>query len=789
MRVAVVTPYYKEPRAWLQRCMDSVRRQSHACVHIVVADGHAQDWLDTESGVRHLRLDRAHGDYGNTPRALGALLAASEGFDAIAFLDGDNWYDPDHIASCVEAAASGADFVTSGRHIVREDGSVMKVNISDEESGSHVDTNCFFLLSGAFHTIARWLLMPKPMASLGDRFYFQSLRHEGLRQVRTGRRTVHYLCTWASIFRAAGEIPPPYAKESVSMRELLDWRSGLLPEDLDRVRRLTGCRLEHLLPQSRNTSHDARQASRAEAVSCVQKDVRIPRIFHRVWFGDKPIPEEYESWWAGWQRQYPDYEFRTWRDKDVAKLPLSAAKIAEAGTFAGKADVARYEILLIHGGVYIDCDMMPFRRYPFEAEDASLVVCNENGDPAYCSNSFIAAVAGHELMAEAVEALQSKPLNRQPPNVETGPAFFGQLLLRHPHKRLPTQAFYPYNFNEPFSSVYDRSLEATYGIHVWAGSWVDENHMRQKTIAALAAGDLRDAEAHAARCAPALRDQFIELVSSVRNARSQALKAVLHPLLQGKPKVANKAPFELVKVLDFLFRRQSDAVVWQVGAADGVLADPLRPAMIRHDPVAVLFEPNPMMFAKLEQNYARNDNARLVPAAVGTDTGKIVLHAVDPDLAREKGLPDWGGGVSSFSGDCSTIGGKALDSRLAGQIRQCLVQTEVLLLSVEDARRLSGVGDPSVLVVDVHGMDAEVILGCLDAGMAPSVIRFGPAWLTGNGASPLLQRLAGDYVILEVGGDALAYRQEFFGLYCETLYVDLGLPTVHAENLAFTMRI
>jgi cellulose synthase/poly-beta-1,6-N-acetylglucosamine synthase-like glycosyltransferase len=103
MKVAVITPYYKESRAWLERCLDSVAAQSHPCTHIVVADGHPQDWID-ERPVRHLRLDRPHADYGDTPRALGGLMAANEGFDAICFLDADNWYGRHHVLSCLRLA-------------------------------------------------------------------------------------------------------------------------------------------------------------------------------------------------------------------------------------------------------------------------------------------------------------------------------------------------------------------------------------------------------------------------------------------------------------------------------------------------------------------------------------------------------------------------------------------------------------------------------------------------------------------------------------------------------------
>lgn len=249
MRVAIVTPYLKEPREWLQRCIDSVRAQTHGCEHLLVADGHPQDWVD-QADVRHLRLDRSHGDYGSTPRSIGAQLAVSEGFDAIAFLDGDNWLEPDHVATCVAvAAAENCDVVTAKRTLVRADGSKMNVSTSEDDDGSHVDTSCFFVQFGAFHTLPRWLMMPKPMAMLGDRFYLSSLRAEGLRLASTQLPTVNYLCTWADVFRSIGEAPPPYAKEGLPFEQLRRWVDGLRPGDLDQVRRLCGVDLRSHLGQ------------------------------------------------------------------------------------------------------------------------------------------------------------------------------------------------------------------------------------------------------------------------------------------------------------------------------------------------------------------------------------------------------------------------------------------------------------------------------------------------------------------------------------------------------------
>jgi hypothetical protein len=43
---AVITRYYKEERRVLERCIDSVRKQTFRTDHFLVADGFPQDWID-----------------------------------------------------------------------------------------------------------------------------------------------------------------------------------------------------------------------------------------------------------------------------------------------------------------------------------------------------------------------------------------------------------------------------------------------------------------------------------------------------------------------------------------------------------------------------------------------------------------------------------------------------------------------------------------------------------------------------------------------------------------------
>jgi hypothetical protein len=222
-RYAVVTPYYKEARESLERCVASVRRQTVNADHILVSDGFAQDWLGAVA-VHHLRLGRCHADFGNTPRSLGAMLAIAQHYDAIGFLDADNWYDEDHIEACVEAAASlpDTDAVIARRRIVRDDGSVMSV----AEEQDHVDTSCFWLCEGSLH-LAHFWLMPVQVAPICDRVYYAMIKARNLTLGHVPKPTVNYTCTWRSIYRALGETPPPGAKPDVDVTSIFEWLIGL----------------------------------------------------------------------------------------------------------------------------------------------------------------------------------------------------------------------------------------------------------------------------------------------------------------------------------------------------------------------------------------------------------------------------------------------------------------------------------------------------------------------------------------------------------------------------------
>jgi glycosyltransferase involved in cell wall biosynthesis len=240
-RFAIITPYYRETREQLDRCLAGIKRQSVPVDHILVADGLPQAWIDGEP-VRHIVLDENHDDFGNTPRGLGALMAVSEGYEGIGLLDADNWLAENHVERCLAAAeehAGECDYVIARRVLMSPDGTPLP-NVYDEQPTEFVDTSCFFFLPGSYHVLPHWILTPKPLSPICDRTFRAAARNHGLRGVVVEKPTVFYECRWASVYEAAGLPVPPGAKPNVAIEPILAWLRSLTDEELELANRRAG---------------------------------------------------------------------------------------------------------------------------------------------------------------------------------------------------------------------------------------------------------------------------------------------------------------------------------------------------------------------------------------------------------------------------------------------------------------------------------------------------------------------------------------------------------------------
>lgn len=206
-RVAVITPYHGESLALLRQCYRSVRAQTFPCLHVLVADGRPRRRLAFWD-IHHVALPVSHDDIGSTPRLIGAYHAIGLGVDAVAFLDADNWYEPNHIAGLMAARErEGAAFVSSSRLLCRLDGSPMgPCPLTDPDQ--FIDTNCMLFGREAFPLLQQWVLMPNYGHLIGDRIMLYHVRQSGLPRCHVPQTTVNYRCGKEGLYRQLGEPVP-----------------------------------------------------------------------------------------------------------------------------------------------------------------------------------------------------------------------------------------------------------------------------------------------------------------------------------------------------------------------------------------------------------------------------------------------------------------------------------------------------------------------------------------------------------------------------------------------------
>lgn len=204
MRVAVITSTIGRPE--LRQCIESVKAQTYPAEHYIFVNGRERRGpaqsvlLDFAGQVSPFFLPDETGDYGHGPSMAGVFAAAPflTSADWIFYLDDDNFYDPNHVASIMAMVEENAlGWAYSLRRWVAKDGSP----ICDDDWGSigHgvaigieqnlVDNSCYAISRPLAQRLAlAWTAAPR----VADRCMFIALKESGVRAGCTGLSTVNY---------------------------------------------------------------------------------------------------------------------------------------------------------------------------------------------------------------------------------------------------------------------------------------------------------------------------------------------------------------------------------------------------------------------------------------------------------------------------------------------------------------------------------------------------------------------------------------------------------------------
>jgi len=216
MKICVVTPYFETETAWIRQGHASVRGQTIPAHHILVCDGSAPAQIEAFQGT-HILLQRNYKDYGNTPRLIGCYQAMSRDADAIAFLDGDNWFQPDHLENLEKFAHDNdLDACSSARTLHRADGSFM-IKCPTVNGRPFIDTSCLLVMKPAFQHMIAWVLLSQDVSAVTDQHVWTHMQSMGARLGFLDKATVSYRTRHASHYRLIGEQPPENAIDRLDL--------------------------------------------------------------------------------------------------------------------------------------------------------------------------------------------------------------------------------------------------------------------------------------------------------------------------------------------------------------------------------------------------------------------------------------------------------------------------------------------------------------------------------------------------------------------------------------------
>jgi FkbM family methyltransferase len=155
--------------------------------------------------------------------------------------------------------------------------------------------------------------------------------------------------------------------------------------------------------------------------------------------------------------------------------------------------------------------------------------------------------------------------------------------------------------------------------------------------------------------------------------------------------------------------------VLQVGANDGVTADPLRPLICKYQLPGLLIEPMPEAYSQLLQNYAGQSGIRFENCALWHENGEREFFRIRTAAYRDPLIR----GMAGLSREVLLRAAHYLPD-LKHQIETLHVRT-LAPRTLFEKHQLSRV---DLLVVDTEGFDDKIVQLVLNAGMIPDIIYF-----------------------------------------------------------------
>jgi len=188
----------------------------------------------------------------------------------------------------------------------------------------------------------------------------------------------------------------------------------------------------------------------------------------------------------------------------------------------------------------------------------------------------------------------------------------------------------------------------------------------------------------------------------------------------------------------------------QVGACDGTSSDPIHRYLKAGTSRAILIEPNPLAFQRLERAYRGVPGVTLMQAALGERDGEATLYRVKKSDNAASEI-DWSLQFASFSRAHVKRHG-VRDDEMEAITVPCRTLSSVM--------KEHGMSKIDLLQIDAEGFDAAIVRAALKLPLLPKCINFEHSHLPLFERNPLYHSLkSNEYLLCYDSWDILAVQE------------------------------
>jgi mannosyltransferase OCH1-like enzyme len=193
----------------------------------------------------------------------------------------------------------------------------------------------------------------------------------------------------------------------------------------------------------------------------------IPHVFHQVWVGPDPLPEEFTGYRQTWLDHHPGWELHLWTDRNLPggfRRPEVYERIRSP---VERCDILRLELLFRFGGVYVDTDFECLR--PIDPLIEGLDFFAADIERGRVNHAILGAVAGHPILDRALDEIRPREFFGYDKE-STGPLFFDRILKDYPEAKVLEKRY--------FYAKGEAARRHGYALHHDANSWKTPEQLR-----------------------------------------------------------------------------------------------------------------------------------------------------------------------------------------------------------------------------------------------------------------------------------------------------------------------